>query len=126
MRFSLSPPQFFELMGGCPRGSGGRLAALLYPRVTDDAARLRVRRLDASEALECFHRGLFRASKPTLLGEVFVPAAEVGRSPAPQDAAAGIDRWVADHLPCFEILLGGGRMPEPSECREMVAEVSGE
>jgi hypothetical protein len=125
-RFSLTPPQFLELLGGCPTDSEGRLAALLYPRVTEDPRRLRVRRLDANEALECFHRGLFRASKPTLLGEVFVPAAEAGRSPAPQDAAAGIDRWVAEHVPCFEVLLGGGRAPDSSECMELLAKVSRE
>ena len=68
----MSPPEFHQLLGGCTSASGGRLSALVFPRVTNNAAKLTLRRLQPAEVLVRFPQGLFRASQPTVLGEVFV------------------------------------------------------
>lgn len=117
--FSLDPPEFCELVGGSPREPGGPLRALCFPQVTDAPERLALRRLEASDALERLRRGLFRAAYASPLGEAFVSPGHRPRVPP-----ADVQRWLAEHVPCFECRLGGGAPPGPGECVDLLAAVT--
>jgi hypothetical protein len=117
--FSLSPPAFCELMGDCPRQSGGPLRALVFPRITDDPARSTLRRLDAAEARERFRQGLFRAEHASPLGEAFASRRPRAPGPAPET-----ERWIAETLPCFDCRLGGGAPPTTDEGRDLLERVA--
>jgi hypothetical protein len=118
-RFSLSPPEFCELMGDCPRESGGPLMALIFPRVTDDPTPLRLRRLDPAEALERFRTGLFRAGFANPLGEAFVSRAS--RSVV---SSSEHQRRIAETIPCFDCRVRAGETPGKDGCRRLLEGVT--
>jgi len=118
--FSLSPPEFCELMGDCPRESGGPLLALIFPRITDDPAPLTLRRLAAPEALARFRQGLFRAAHASPLGEAFV-----SRAAGAASSALEAHRWIAESVPGFDCRLGGGAAPGTEACRALLERVAG-
>ena len=113
--FSLDPPLFCELMGGCPQASGGPLRALVFPRLTGAPERLALRRLGPDDAVARFRQGLFRATRSSPLGDVFTR-----RGPAEEGAVADLERWIARRLPCFEAELGGASPPSGEECRALI------
>jgi hypothetical protein len=119
-KFVLSPPELAQLLGGYPQVENGPLQALLFPRVTDSPSRLTVIRLDAAEALERFRKGLFRASQPSLLGDVFVSVSEGGTGISALESAADIESQVVQQVPCFECQLGGGSAPTIEDCRPLL------
>jgi hypothetical protein len=104
--FSLSPPEFCELMGDCPRESGGPLLALIFPRVTDDGAPLTLRRLGAAEALERFRTGLFRAGHASPLGQAFASRSGGSAVSPLQD-----QQRIAETIPCFDCRMRAGEIP---------------
>jgi hypothetical protein len=116
--FSLSPPEFCELMGDCPHASGGPLRALVFPRITADPAPLTLHRLESSQALDRLRAGLFRAPHASPLGEAFV-----SRPTAPPASAHEALRWMAGTVPCFDGRLGAGGPPPPQACRELIETV---
>jgi hypothetical protein len=118
-RFSLGPPEFCELLGGTPREPGGALRALLFPQVTDGPQRLALRRLAPADALERLRQGLFRAAYASPLGEAFVSPALRARV-----SSAEVQRWLAEHVACFECRLGGGAPPGPDECIDLLRTVT--
>jgi hypothetical protein len=118
-RFSLGPPELCALLGGCAREPGGPLQALVFPHVTADPARLGLRRLGAAEALERLRQGLFRAEHASPLGEVFA-----SRDAGSRSASAGVERWLAERVACFECRLGGGAAPGPEECLDFLGKVA--
>jgi hypothetical protein len=117
--FSMSPPEFCELMGDCPRASGGPLLALLFPRIGEDAAPLSWRRLGAEEALARLRAGLFRAGHASPLGQAFVSAAA-----AAADARDADHRLVAERIPGFACSLGGDAAPGEQDCRRLLESVT--
>jgi hypothetical protein len=114
---SLSPPEFCELLGGCPRASGGPLLALLFPRIGDAPTPLRAQRLAQGEALARLRAGLFRAGHASPLGEVFAP----GRAPAPSDASLAA---LAARVPAYDCLLAGDAAPDAEACRRLLASLA--
>jgi hypothetical protein len=117
--FSVSPPVFCELMGGCPRESGGPLRALLFPRITGNPTALSVRRLDPPEALERFRAGLFRAGHASPLGQVFV-----SRPDGSSFSTRADHRWIAETVPSFDCQLGGDEAPGADGCRAILESVT--
>jgi hypothetical protein len=114
---SLHPPELLRLCG--LRGAaGGPLAAVLLPTVTDGADALRLRRLSSRAALPRLRASLFRAGHARALGEVFASEASYGR--AVPEAAENSLRWLAGHLPCFAVELGGGRPPAAADCLRLL------
>jgi hypothetical protein len=117
--FSLSPPEFCELMGDCPRESGGPLLALIFPRITRDPAPLTLERVAAPEALARFREGLFRAGHASPLGEAFASKAALAAS-----SAHAAERRIAESVPAFDCRLGGGGAPGAEACRGLLERVS--
>ena len=117
--FSLSPPEFCELMGDCPRESGGRLLALIFPRITDAPAPLTLRRLDAAEALERLRTGLFRAGYASPLGQAFVSRAGGSASSRCED-----QRRIAETIPSFDCRIRTGEIPGKDACRGLLEGVT--
>ena len=117
--FSLSPPEFCELMGDCPRASGGPLLALIFPRITDDPAPLMLYPLAVPEALARFRQGLFRAAHASPLGDAFVSRAALAAS-----SALEAHRRIAESVPGFDCQLGSGEAPGPQACRALLERVS--
>jgi hypothetical protein len=118
--FSLSPPEFCELMGDCPRDSGGPLLALIFPRITADPAPLTLHPLEAPEAVARFRYGLFRAAHASPLGEAFVSSAAGVASPAPE----AIQR-IAQSVPAFDCRLGVGEVPGTEVWRALLERAGG-
>jgi len=118
--FSLSPPEFCELMGDCPRESGGPLLALIFPRITDDPAPLTLHPLAAPEALTRFRQGLFRAAHASPLGQAFVSSAAGAASPAPEAI-----RRIVQSVPGFDCRLGAGEALGAEACRTLLERVTG-
>jgi hypothetical protein len=116
--FSLGPPAFRALMGGCPGASGGPLRALIFPRLSDAPERLALCRLGPDAARTRFRQGLFRANRPSQLGDVFVSPAVAG------GGGGDVERWIAERVPCFDARLGGGAPPDGAECRALLEQVA--
>jgi hypothetical protein len=114
--FSLSPPEFLDVMGAPGSASRGTLRALIFPRITEEPGRMTLRRVGPAETLARLCDGLFRAGLRSPLAEVFRfhPGAEL---PAPLD----LQHWIAEQVPAFECRLGAGGAPEASECLSLLA-----
>ena len=123
-KFSVSPPEFHRILGGCESASSGQLSALVFPQVTNNSAALTVRRLQPPEVLARFHRGLFRASKPTVLGEVFGSTGEPKDRLSLRAHASRMEQWVSQYVPCFDCQLGGGLPPGKQECHALLTAVT--
>jgi hypothetical protein len=119
-KVSVGPHELLALLSA-KHTSCGAVAAFLFPRVTENRARLSLRRLSTPETLEEFRAGLFRIDAPTLLGHVF--ATPMTRGKTARELAERAERWVAAHVPCFRIELGGGEPPTAAECRTLLARV---
>lgn len=122
-RFSVSPPEFRELMGGSLAQPGGPLRAMVFPRITDAPAAMTLHRLDTGEAFDRVRHGLFRSSYSRPLGDVFVPDPGAGRGPSAAHAVE-IARGIAESIPCYDAQLGRGLTPGPGDCRELVTRVA--
>jgi hypothetical protein len=99
-RFGVSPAQYLELTGA-RAAEGGRLHALVFPRLTHRRGRLDVRRLTVSAALKRLRKSLFRAASPRKASEAFA------LSPAPsRHSLEESVRRLAASVPCFECQAG--------------------
>jgi hypothetical protein len=123
-RFSLSPPEFYRVMGDCPRQAGGPMVALVFPRITDQPTAMRLRRVEPVEAAMFFRQGLFRASHAGPLAEVFVSARGVPLQTP--DSVEHTARRVAESVTAFDCELGGGMAPGPEQCRELIMRIRAE
>ncbi|MGH7786226.1 MAG: hypothetical protein ACRERC_05130 [Candidatus Binatia bacterium] len=115
-------PDLFARVLDSPRAAAGPLAACLFPRVTANPERLVLHRLSIAEALAQLREGLFRATRATLLADVFSSATARGRSPWELGEATA--HWLAANCPCFLVELGGGAPPTAEECRALLAHVA--
>lgn len=113
----LTPDELIRILD-LPSATSGPLAAFLLPRITANAARLTVTRLDPAAALAPLRAGLFRAGHPTLLGDVFAWDTPPGLSPS--QAAEPTLQHVATHLPCFAVEIGGALPPDEADCQALL------
>jgi hypothetical protein len=80
---------------------GGRLHALVFPRLTHRRGRLDLRRLTVDAALKKLRESLFRAAAPPKASDVFAP------SPAPsRHRVDELVRRLASSVPCFDCRAG--------------------
>jgi hypothetical protein len=119
---SLTPPEACRLLG-CGTASGGRLAAVLFPRVGADTTRPALTRLSESAAVAALRDGLFRAGHATVLGGVFGSAPD--RAKAPWEVAAPTAHAVVARVPCARCELPAGSVPDAPACADLVARALG-
>ncbi len=117
--FSLSPPEFCELMGDCPRASGGPLRALIFPRITAGPAPLTLHRLDAAQALERLRTGLFRAGYASPLGQAFASRASASAISRRED-----HQRIAETISSFDCRIGAGQTLGKDACRGLLESVT--
>jgi hypothetical protein len=98
-KVSLSPPQLCHLLGTKMR-PGARARALLFPRVAEEEAGLRLSMLSAEAAAERLLGGLFAAEWAPAISAVFA----IGTSAAPPTPARRLA--LVRKLRCFEAVLG--------------------
>ena len=98
-KVSLSPPQFCRLLGTKMRPEA-RARVLLFPRVAEEEAGLRLTLLSAEEATERLLGGLFAAERAPAISAVF----DIGTSAAPPTHERRLA--LSRKLRCFEVVLG--------------------
>lgn len=102
-RPGMSAPQFCRLLGARMRG-GGRVSAILFPRVDAHAEGVVLRRLPVNEAARALQKSLLAPSRPIRASGVFSPAGR--RGTLPTRVASELCRGLAARVPAFEGRLG--------------------
>lgn len=97
----LSPSQFCSLLS-CESAPGGRLAAIVYPRVQPEAHGLRLQRLGHEEALLDIRNGIFGAARVQSDPSLFASLAGATVLPTTE----GPCRKVAGSVPSFRCVMG--------------------
>jgi hypothetical protein len=117
-KHGLSPAQLCGLLDVRPLARC-EVAALLFPRVTDDAEAFSLRRLPEAEAAERATGALFAAASGRSCSEVFsVP----GDPPAPDRAIlSGRCRDLVARIPCFECRLGARGLGSVGAAEDLIA-----
>ncbi len=102
-KFTLSPAQLCDALG-VGGGAGGRLGAILLPRVTDKGGKIGLRILGKREAEARLRDGVFRSDSPRKVGSLWSVSGKA-RS-APRDTPQSLLPYLASTVPCYDCRLG--------------------